>query len=328
MSTRTAAIGVDVGGTGTKAALVSELGEKLIRLERPTDRHAGTKGVLDIVDALLREASGLGVEVDAIGVGAAGFIDAERGTVTFAPNLSYDDPNVRDAVTARTGLPAVVDNDANASVWGERAHGAAQGADHVAYVGVGTGIGSGFIIDGRLLRGLTGAGAEIGHTVVEGLGIQCGCGLRGCLEQYASGQAITRLARDAVDEDPDSSILAFAGSAEAITAEHVARAAREYDESARAVLKRAGRALGVGLSNVANVFDPEVIVLGGGVIGAGEPFLGPARDELARMTAAQRRRPMRLVVTSLGGDNGIIGAAALARGEAHRIAAEGNGEER
>jgi glucokinase len=328
MSTRTVAIGVDVGGTGTKAALVSELGEKLIRLERPTDRHAGTKGVLDIVDALLREASGLGVEVDAIGVGAAGFIDAERGTVTFAPNLSYDDPNVRDAMTARTGLPAVVDNDANASVWGERAHGAAQGADHVAYVGVGTGIGSGFIIDGRLLRGLTGAGAEIGHTVVEGLGIQCGCGLRGCLEQYASGQAITRLARDAVVEDPDSSILAFAGSAEAITAEHVARAAREYDESARAVLRRAGRALGVGLSNVANVFDPEVIVLGGGVIGAGEPFLGPARDELARMTAAQRRRPMRLVVTSLGGDNGIIGAAALARGEAHRVAAEGNGEER
>jgi glucokinase len=251
-----------------------------------------------------------------VGVGAAGFVDRGRGTVTFAPNLSYDDPYVRDAVEARTGLPTLVDNDANAAVWGERAHGAAQGSDHVGYVGVGTGIGSGFIVDGKLIRGFTGAGAELGHTVVEGFGVPCGCGLRGCLEQYASGQAITRLAREALADDRDSSIIAFAGSSEAPTAEHVGKAAREYDETARTVLKRAGRALGIGLSNVVNLFDPEIVVLGGSVIRAGEPFLGPARDELARMTAAQRRRPLRLVVTSLGGDNGVIGAAALARGEA------------
>jgi glucokinase len=316
MTIRRGAIGVDVGGTGTKAALVTELGEKLTRLERRTDPHAGTKGVIDIVDELLGEAADLGVEVSAIGVGAAGFVDVASGTVTFAPNLSYDDPHVRDAVEARTGLPAVVDNDANAAVWGERAHGAAQGSDHIAYIGVGTGIGSGFVVEGRLVRGYTGAGAEAGHTVVEGAGVPCGCGLRGCLEQYASGQAITRLAKEALAGGAESSIVAFAGSVDAITPEDVSRAAREYDETARAVLKRAGRALGVGLSNVANIFDPEVIVLGGGVIGAGEPFLGPARDELARMTAAQRRRPLRLVVTSLAGDNGIIGAAALARHEA------------
>jgi glucokinase len=148
--------------------------------------------------------------------------------------------------------------------------------------------------------------------VIDPDGPSCPCGLRGCLEQFASGTAIERLARHAVEDDPNSSILSFAGGVSAITGEHVTQAAREYDEAARAVLRRAGTALGIGLSNVVNLFEPDAIVLGGSVVKAGEPYLGPARDRLGQMLAAQRRRPARLDVTSLGGDAGILGSALLA----------------
>ena len=302
------ALGIDVGGTTTKAGIVTEDGEIVFRVARPSDRSAATKGALAVADELLEQTAE--IDVVGVGVGAAGFV--EGSTITFSPNLTYDDPHLGAALEARTQLPVVVDNDANAAAWGERAFGAARGSQHVAMVTVGTGIGSGFIVDGRLLRGATGAAAELGHTIVDPSGPVCSCGLKGCLEQFASGTAIARWAREAATADPETSILSFAGAVEEITAEHVARAAREYDEVARAVLRRAGRALGVGLSNIANLFDPEVIVLGGSVTLSGEPFLGPARDELARMTAAQRRRPMRLVLSTLGGDAGILGAAALA----------------
>lgn len=302
------AIGIDVGGTTTKAGLVSTAGEIVVRVDRPTDPSAATKGAIGIVDELLERTGNL--RVVAVGIGAAGFI--ANDTVTFSPNLVFDDPNLGAALEARTKLPVVVDNDANAAVWGERAFGVAQGHDHVAMVTIGTGIGSGFILDGKLLRGATGAAAEVGHTVVDPSGTLCGCGLKGCLEQFASGLAIARWAKEAAAEDPSTTIVSFAGSVDEITAEHVARAAREYDETARSVLRRAGRALGVGLSNIANLFDPDLIVLAGSVTRAGEPFLGPARDELARMSAAQRRRPVRLDLSGLEGDAGILGAAALA----------------
>lgn len=306
------ALGVDVGGTATKAALVDRDGAVLLRLERPTEHNAGTKGIIAVVEDLARRAGELGLTVEAIGIGAAGFIDADSGSVTFAPNIVYDDPQIGEAVRTRLGVPVVVDNDANAAVWGERSFGAARGSDHVAYATVGTGIGSGFVVEGRLLRGFGGAAAELGHTIVDPGGPRCGCGLRGCLEQFGSGLAIARMAREALEKSPDSSIPAFAAARDAVTAEEVARAAHQYDETARRILATAGRYLGIGLSNIANLFDPEVIVLSGSVIKAGEPYLGPARDELFRLTAAQRRRPMRLDVTSLGGDAGIVGAAALA----------------
>ncbi|MEA2453007.1 MAG: glucokinase [Actinomycetota bacterium] len=305
---RRTAIGVDIGGTTTKAGIVTADGEILVRVDRPTDPSAATKGAIACVDDLLERATD--VEIVACGVGAAGFVGGS--TVIFSPNLTFDDPQVGAALEARTQLPVTVDNDANAAVWGERTFGVATGKDNVAMVTIGTGIGSGFIVDGRLLHGSSGAAAEIGHTVVDPSGPTCECGLKGCLEQFASGLAIARWARDAVTTDPKSSILTFAGSVEQITAEHVGKAAKEYDETARAVLRRAGLALGVGLSNIANIFDPEVIVLAGSVTRAGEAFLGPARDELARMTGAQRRRPMRLELSALEGNAGILGAATLA----------------
>ena len=325
MQNTRAAIGVDVGGTKTKGALVDESGDILLRVERLTERSAGTKGILAVVDDLVARSGELDVDVVGVGVGAAGFIDASSGSVIFSPNLTYDDVHVADAVRVRAQLPVAVENDANAAAWGERAFGAAQGVDNLAYLTVGTGIGSGFVVEGRLLRGLTGAGAELGHTVIDPDGPQCGCGLRGCLEQFAAGQAIERMAREALAQGAESAMVSYAGSRDSVTTEDVARAAHAYDEVACSVLKRAGRALGIGLSNVANIFDPELILLGGSVIRAGEPFLGPARDQLFEMTAAQRRRPMRLGVTSLKGDAGIVGAAALAFGVAgeHDVVEDG-----
>jgi glucokinase len=305
---RRIAIGIDIGGTTTKGGIVSSDGELLARIDRPSDPSAATKGAIALVDDLLERADG--EKIAAVGVGAAGFVNGS--TVLFSPNLTYDDPNLGGAFEARTGLPVVVDNDANMAIWGERAFGAARGFNHVAMVAIGTGIGSGFIVDGSILRGATGAAAEIGHTVVDPSGPLCECGLKGCLEQFASGLAIARWAREAATADPSTSMISFAGSVEGITAEHVGKAAREYDETARGVLRRAGRALGAGLSNIANLFDPEIIVLAGSVTLSGEAFLGPARDELARMSDAQRRRPMRLALSALGGDAGILGAAALA----------------
>jgi glucokinase len=309
LSARRTVIGVDVGGTNTKAAVVVETGRVLDKVERPTDVSAGTKGIIGVVEELLQRPSAQ--HVYAIGIGAAGFIDSTRGAVIFSPNLTYDEPLIAEAVRTRTGLPVVVDNDANAAAWGEHVFGSAQGSSHIAYLTLGTGIGSGFIVERRLVRGYSGAAAELGHMVIDPNGPPCPCGLRGCLEQFASGNAIERMGKEAVSADPESSILAFAGSVEAITSEHVAQAAREYDESAREVLRTAGRSLGVGLSNVANLFDPEIIVLGGSIVKAGEPYLGPARDQLVEMTAAQRRRPLRLDVTHMV-DGGIVGAAALA----------------
>lgn len=308
------AIGIDVGGTGTKGGIVSREGDVVERCKVATDVHAGTKGILEVADRLLESAGRTGLQVEAIGVGAAGFVDFAKGSVTFSPNLVYDDPHISNALRSHTGLRALVDNDANAAAWGERTFGSARGLDHLAMLTLGTGVGSGFVVDGRLLRGSTGAGAEFGHLVIDPDGPDCKCGLKGCLEQFASGQAIARMGRAAALKDPESSMIAFAGSADKISSADVARAAREYDQTARAVLREAGHALAIGLSNIVNLFDPQVIVLGGSVAKAGEAYLGPARDGLAQMTSAQRRRPMRLDVTKLGDDAGILGAAALALG--------------
>jgi glucokinase len=307
-------IGIDVGGTGTKGGVVESSGRVLHKVTRKTDVTSGTKGVIAVAETLLDWARESGQDVSSIGIGAAGFVDSASGSITFSPNFTYDDPEIATAIGARFGLPVVVDNDANAAAWGERTFGSARGSDEVVLLAIGTGIGSGLIANGELVRGFTGAGAEMGHTVVQLGGPECSCGLRGCLEQLASGQAIARMAREAATEDPSTLILTLAESVEAIEGEHVAQAAAGYDETALRILRTAGKALGVGLSNAVNLFDPEVLVLAGSVIRAGEPYLGPARDQLVRMTGAQRRRPARLDVTALGENAGIIGAAALGAG--------------
>jgi glucokinase len=278
----------------------------------PTDRDNGTESVLRAVEGLLGTAAGREVRPAAIGVGVAGFVEQPEGRVTFSPNVAYVPPDVRDAVSARFGLPVVVDNDANVACWGERALGAGRGSTDMVMVTVGTGVGGGIVSGGALLRGRHGYAGEIGHmTIVDG-GPLCACGQHGCVEALASGTAIARMAREAVSRADDSILLELAAdNPSRITGALVTEAARADDEVAVDVLARAGWALGVCFANLTNLLDPELIVIGGGAAEAGWYLTEPARLELVRRVA-DRRQPPELVMARLGGDAGMVGAAFLA----------------
>jgi glucokinase len=308
--------GVDIGGSKVFAALVDGDGCIRERVARPTDPEAGTASVLAALEDLFAlVASGVvgGEGPVAVGVAAAAFVEHPSGRVAFSPNLRYEDADVAGAVRSRFALDVVVENDANAAAWAEQQYGAARGSDDTIMLTVGTGIGGGVVLGGRLFRGHNGFAAEFGHmTLVDG-GPRCACGERGCLEALASGTAIGRTAREGVGAVPGSILLELAGGVpERITGALVSEAAHAGDEFAAAVLERAGRWLGVGLASLVNAFDPALIVIGGGGSAAGRFLLEPARVELDRRIAPLRPPPP-IVAATLGNEAGAIGAAALAR---------------
>lgn len=309
------AIGVDVGGTKVAAGVVDEDGRILNRLRRPTPSQSPVdveQTVADLVSEL-RAAH----DVKVVGIGAAGFVDADRSTVLFAPNLAWRDEPLRDAVSALVGLPVVVENDANAAAWGEYRFGAGRGNDHLVCVTVGTGIGGGIVLDGRLYRGRFGIGAEFGHLQLVPGGRRCGCGLDGCWEQYCSGRALLREAREVADVRPGlgARLLELGGGfPEGIEAPAVTQAAREGDPAALECVRIIGEALGQGLADLAAVLDPGAFVIGGGVADAGELLLAPARATFqARLTGATHRPHAPVLHAALGNDAGLVGAADLAR---------------
>ena len=308
-------IGVDVGGTKVAAGLVDETGTILARTRRPTP-SASPDDVEDVIAECVAELRD-GVDVEAVGIGAAGFIDAERATVLVAPNLAWRDEPLRDAVSTRTGLPVVVENDANAAAWGEYRFGAGRGETHLVLVTVGTGIGGGIVLDGRLYRGRWGIGAEFGHMQVSLSGRRCGCGQHGCWEQYCSGRALLHEAREIADVQPGygKRLLELGdGRPEGIEAPEVTAAAREGDPAALDCFAEIGAWLGQGLANLAAALDPGVFVIGGGVSEAGELLLAPARRVFAeRLTGTTARPHADIRAAELGNDAGLVGAADLAR---------------
>lgn len=307
-------IGVDVGGTKIAAGRVDELGNILKMARKPTDTRTADAVVETILDVIVE----LGTDgVEAVGIGAAGFINADRSTVTFAPNLNWRNQPLGQRVAEATGLHAVVENDANAAAWGEFRFGAAREYNSAAVITVGTGIGGGIIVDGKLLRGASGFAGEIGHiNMVEG-GIPCGCGLRGCWEVYSSGGALLRAARKIARQDRERSagMLDLAGGdPEAITGLMITQAAQNGCKGANDAFAEVGKWLGQGMADLAALLDPEAFVLAGGVSEAGEVLLRPARAAfLERVTARDFRPEPPVVLASLGNDAGIIGAADLAR---------------
>jgi glucokinase len=305
-------MGVDIGGTKVFAALVDEDGRIVRRTSSTTDPEAGTASILSAVRGLLQETDP-GEAPAAIGVAAAAWVEYPSGRVVFAPNLTYDHPDLRAALEPAFGLPLAVENDANAAAWAENRFGAARGADEMIMLTVGTGIGGGAVIGGQLLRGHRGFAGEFGHiTLVDG-GPYCACGQRGCLEALASGTAIGRMAQEGVDGAADTILLELAGEdRRRITGALVSEAAHAGDEYAAEVLARAGRWLGTGLASLVQVFDPAVIVIGGGGAAAGWFLLEPARLEMDRRLSRRRESPPILEAT-LGNDAGAIGAASLAR---------------
>lgn len=299
--------GVDVGGTKVLAAMVGEDGTILRRWTVDTDPGAGTSSLLGALDALVSS----GDHPAAVGVAAAGWVEHGAGKVVFAPNLRYEDTELRKAVESRYGVPVAVENDASAAAWGERKHGAGGGAQNMCMVTVGTGIGGGIITGGELYRGGRGFAAEVGHMVILDGGPLCACGQRGCLEAMASGTAIGRMARERSGEPGAQEVLRTAGGDPAnITGAIVTKAAENGDAFATAILETTGGYLGVGLANLVHLLDPEVIVVGGGA--AVDNILGPARAEMEKRVEPSRPPPP-VVRAALGNEAGVIGAAAIAR---------------
>jgi glucokinase len=311
------AIGIDIGGTKVAAGVVDPAGEvrALTRVETPASEPARTREV--IVD-LIRELAGAH-PVAAVGIGAAGWVDAARAMVNFAPHLAWRDEPLRDRVAAEVGLPVVVENDANAAAWAEFRFGAGRAAgDPMVLVTVGTGVGGGIVLGGSVFRGAHGYAAEPGHQVVVPGGRLCSCGRRGCLDQYASGEALVRYARAGAAERPAAAagLRELAGDLARLTGPLVTTAARAGDALAQDAFERVGRWLGAGLADLVQVLDPALLVVGGGVVDAGELLLAPTREAYREALAQRGRLPAAPVRTAqLGNLAGMVGAADLARRE-------------
>jgi glucokinase len=308
-------IGVDVGGTKVAAGVVDGAGTVLHAVRRPTPGHSASE-VADTIAAVVAELTA-DYDVWAVGIGAAGWIDAERSRVVFAPNLAWRDEPLRDEVAARVGLPVVVENDANAMAWAEYRFGAGRGRRDLVCLTVGTGIGAGLILGGELYRGAFGIGAEAGHMRVVTGGHLCGCGNEGCWEQYASGRALVRIARQIAADDPAAAaamLEASGGDVDGLTGPDVTEAARKGDPAAIRCLTEVGHWLGEGMASLAALLDPDRYVIGGGVSDAGDLLLAPARDRFQESIPGRGHRPVaEVVIAELGSQAGLVGAADLAR---------------
>jgi glucokinase len=312
----TVTIGIDVGGTKIAAGVVDDAGKVIARRRIATAAMHPTAvvaGIVKVAQELMAAAPG----ATGIGIGAAGLIDGEHGIVMSAPNIAWENVPLRAMVTDRLKLPVVLDNDANVAALGEALHGAGERYGDQIMVTVGTGIGGGVVIAGKIYRGAHGFGAELGHMIVDASNsAQCPCGNHGCLEALASGNSIGRRARERAKEPGATAVLKLAaGDVSAITGELVGEAAMAGDEWATAILAETAGWLGVGLANFVNIFDPDaIIVAGGAATGTGELLLGPARSRMAGLIIGHAwRTPPPVLAAALGYDSGLVGAAALAR---------------
>ena len=304
------AIGVDVGGTKIEVIRIDADGSILARDREPTpsDEEGSLDVAMDLADRVRSE------DVVGIGIGAAGMIDVQRGVLRYGPNLAWRELGVVERFDERFDVPSLLDNDGNAAAWGEFRFGAGVGSTDMLAVTVGTGIGGGIVHEGRIYHGAHGFAGEIGHIIVDPAGPRCGCGNVGCWEQVASGSAITRNAREAVIAHPDSRFASLVGhDPDALTGTQVTEAAQQGDEIAIGILAEAGRRLGEGIAGLVNVLDVDRVVVGGGVISAGDLLLEPTRRAYRDAVESMQHRPeVTIVAATLGNDAGAVGAAALA----------------
>ena len=307
---------MDIGGTKVLGGVVREDGMVIAQSRRDTPARSPTETLDRIVGVVTELAAEY--DVDAVGIGAAGWIDEKRSTVLYAPNLAWRHEPLRDEIARRTRLPVVVENDANVAAWAEFRFGAAKDVDEsMVMFTIGTGIGGGIVMGGRLVRGAHGIAGELGHVLAVKDGYPCGCGARGCLEQYASGKALTRFAREAIAADPIAGAMLLeeaGGDVYKVTGPMVTEAARRGDMLAVGAFELAGFWLGQGMSDMAQALDPEVIVVGGGVIDAGDLLLTPARRAYLDRLPQRAKLPIADVIpASMGNTAGVVGAADLAR---------------
>jgi glucokinase len=314
-------IGVDLGGTNIVAGAMTTDGARHLAMRSiPTNSAAGDEAVAErivgLVEGVILDAIGetraTRADFVGIGVGAPGPLDRENGVVLVAPNLGWKDFPLRDRVQERLKLPTTLDNDANCATFGEWWQGAARGGRNVIGLTIGTGIGGGLIVDGQLFHGSSDMAGEIGHTTIDVNGRHCKCGNYGCLEAYASGPAIATRAREVlVREESASTMPQLAGGRlDQITAQTVYDAAKQGDAVANEIVRDTARYLGAGIANLLNTFNPDVVVVAGGVTAAGDALFVPLRAEVRRRAFAPAVRAARIVSGELPGTAGVVGAAA------------------
>lgn len=306
-------IGVDAGGTKLLGGVVDEdlaVHHRVRCLWRGGDRDE----VLETIAAAVEEARAVAPDVEAVGFGIPSLVDTARGASLSSVHLPLGDVPFRELMAERLGLPVAVDNDATAAVVAEHRHGAARGAADVVLLTLGTGIGGGLVLGGRVYRGSLGAGAELGHMVVDVDGPECfgDCPGRGCLEALVSGSALARDGATAAREAPESALGRALAGGDEITGTLVTEAALAGDGAAREVMEHAGMRLGAGIVSLVNAFNPEVVVVGGGVMAAGELLLRPAREVVAVRALRPSREHVRILPARFGEEAGMLGAAALA----------------
>jgi glucokinase len=305
------AIGVDVGGTKIAAGVVTPEGEVLAETRYPTATTTKERLLSSIARAVVAVRDGF--EAGGVCLAVPGSILAVENKVIDSPNLhAIEGVHLKDEIEERTGLQVTVENDANAAAWGEFRFGAGSEIDHLVFLTLGTGVGGGVISHGVLLRGAQGAGGELGHVTIQATGPRCNCGNRGCLEALASGTAIERRAREVANEKPDSALGRLAVERK-VLGEDVTELAREGDEAALTVLEEAGTWLGIGIAGFVNIFNPQVVAVGGGVAKAGALILGSARREVRLRARSPARDLVEVKEATLGPESGVLGAAALAR---------------
>ena len=308
-----AVIGVDLGGTKIATGMLDQSGSLLARSQKAT---AGLKSAEEVVSTIVDTINEVRGEQDIAGVGVAspGMVDSKNGIISNGVNLpDWDGISLQSELEKRLGISVRLINDANAAAWGEYVYGAGRGSQSMVYVTLSTGIGSGLVLDGRLFTGSSSFAGELGHTVINPAGIQCGCGQRGCWETYSSGTAIARLAREAIAEAGIETHMTVLAEAEGVpvSAKHVFQAAGQGDKVAAQTLEQVIHYTGLGLMNIIHSFNPDRIVIGGGVSRAGNAFFEPLIRKTEELILEPYRGTCTIIPAELRDDVGIIGAAAL-----------------
>jgi glucokinase len=314
-------IGVDLGGTKMLIGVLSEANTDPLYEQREASTGQTEDELVELLVREVTEARDARPGVEAVGLGIPATIDHDEGIAVSAVNLPLSDLAIRDIVSERIGLPVFVDNDGNVAAFAEYLYGAAQGMPHMVMLTVGTGIGGGLVLNGEIYRGSTGAGAELGHIVIQADGPPCqgNCPNHGCVEALASGTALGREGRAVAESSPDSALGKVLAEGGEVDGKAVTECALAGDETAVGVFELIGSRLGVACSSLANIFQPNAIVVGGGVIAAGDLLLDPARREV-RERALNPMNQTPILEATLGNDAGMIGAAAMARAELAKAA--------
>lgn len=311
-------IGIDLGGTNIKAGVVNENFEIVAKASVKTNCPRPAKEICDdmaAVSKMAAEQAGISIDdVEWIGIGTPGIADNVNGTIPYSNNLAFKDVPVREYIRAHIDKPVYVANDANAAAYGEYIAGSAKGAKNAVCITLGTGVGAGIIVEGKILEGSNLAGAEIGHMVIGVDGPQCTCGRKGCFEVYSSATGLIRMTREAAEAAPASALARLYNEDGRYSARHAFIAMREGDAAGKQVVDTYIKYLAAGITNTINIFQPDILCIGGGVCNEGDPLLVPLRELVSKEVYTRMLdHNTKIVIASLGNDAGIIGAAVLGK---------------